>query len=248
MSKQRRSHHEEHENHERWIVSYADFITLLFAFFVVLYATSTKNEDKEKKFEESIQKELKMLVVGNQQAGGPPGNPLGSVIDSPDVFFRKGVGPGELEDHVERMIDKQISSEEKKQLISNIRHDAIGVRVSLAATTLFPVGSSKLKQPSLKTLDKLAELLQKAPQKLIVEGHTDNIPVAGGLFESNWELAAARATQVVRYLIKVHGFDPKRLAAISYADQKPISSNDTEEGRSQNRRIEFLIVTENQGE
>lgn len=240
----RKSKHEEPENHERWVISYADFITLLFAFFVVMYATSNKNKDKEKKFEDSLRQELKM--EGPSGGGG-----LGEIVEnilnpnvSPmQVFNTKGVGPRELQDHVERLLEKSLTAKEKKSLISGIRHDAIGVRVSLAATALFPSGSAKLLSSAVEALNKVAETFREAPQQIIIEGHTDNEPISDGTFESNWELAGARASQVVRYLIKVHGYDPKRLAAISYADQKPLTSNDTEEGRSENRRIEFLIVT-----
>lgn len=252
MAKKKRAHHEEHENHERWLVSYADFITLLFAFFVVLYATSNKNETKEKEFEESIRQELRLAAAAGGGAGAGAGSGLGAsnvatinnVLNPADVTPARGSGAGELEERVAVQLREKLSDEERKNQITNLGHDAMGVRVSLAATSLFPPGSAKLRQASLQTLDKLAAILKNTANQIIVEGHTDDVPVQGGPFETNWELAAARASQVVRYLVKVHQFNPKRLAAISYADQKPVAPNTTEEGRAQNRRIEFLIVTQ----
>lgn len=248
MAKKKRVHHEEHENHERWLVSYADFITLLFAFFVVLYATSNKNEEKEKQFEESIRQELKLAATAGTGAGSGIGASnmatINNVINPADVTAARSTGAGELEEKVAVQIQEKLSDEERKNQITNIGHDVMGVRVSLAATSLFPAGSAKLRLASLQTLDKLAGILKNTGNQIIVEGHTDDVPVQGGQFETNWELAAARASQVVRYLVKVHQFSPKRLAAISYADQKPVAPNTTEEGRTQNRRIEFLIVTQ----
>lgn len=241
----RRKKHEEHENHERWLVSYADFITLLFALFAVLYATSSQNYEKEKEFEDSVRAQFKMVGgVGNalNQAGGMLGQIISPVDD--DLFLRRGVGNGELEDYIDRLLEKRMTKEERKLVVSNMRHDAMGVRISLAASTFFPAGSTKMRLPALKSLDKIAEILASSNRRIIIEGHTDDLPVAGGQFESNWELASLRATSVVRYLTKVHGISPQRLAAISYADTRPLVPNTNEESRAQNRRIEILIVNE----
>lgn len=235
--------HEEHENHERWLVSYADFITLLFAFFVVLYATSTQNQEKRKEFESSLKTELRLMGAGGagqENSGGI----MGQVIEPIDVFQRQNVGNGELQDYVEKLLQKSMTEEERKLAIGGLRHDTMGVRISLAASTFFPSGGAKLKRPALSALDKIAKFLKAAPNKIVIEGHTDDLPVAGGEFESNWELGAVRATSVIRYLVKVHGFDPKRLSAISYADTKPLVPNSSPENRAQNRRIEILIVNQ----
>lgn len=242
----RKPRHEEHENHERWLVSYADFITLLFAFFVVLYATSSQNQEKEKKFEESIRAQFKM-IGGTGNGSGQNGGLLGQVIDPIDAFQNKNVGNGELEDYVERILQKNMSEEERKLAIGGLRHDSMGVRISLAASTFFPVGSAKLRLPALRSLDKVAKMLKSSNKRLIIEGHTDDQQIAGGQIDSNWELASLRATSVVRYLIKYHDIDAKRLAAISYADTKPLVPNTTDENRAKNRRIEILIVN-GQGE
>jgi len=239
----KRKKEQEHENHERWLVSYADFITLLFALFAVLYATSSQNYEKEKKFEDSVRAQFKM-VGGLGSSQNQSGGLLGQVIDPIDLFQQRGVGNGELEDYVDRLLQKKMSDEERKLAIGGMRHDAMGVRISLAASTFFPTGSAKIRLPALKSLDKIAEVLKASNRRIIIEGHTDDQPVIGGQFESNWELASLRATSVVRYLVKYHNIDPIRLAAISYADTRPLVSNTNESNRGKNRRIEILIVNE----
>jgi chemotaxis protein MotB len=244
-----RKRHEEHENHERWLVSYADFITLLFAFFVVMYATSTNNVDKQKEFENSVRVNLRLAsgTVG-QDSGAVPD--AGEIIaehlqgtEGPDGFPKQGKS-AEAADYTARYLNQKISADAQKALGMQVRHDAIGVRVSLAASAVFPEGEYKMKRSALETLNKLGELLRQTDKKVIIEGHTDDQPAESDKFASNWELGSLRATSVVRYLIKYQNIDPKRMAAISYADQKPIVPNDTPEHRAENRRIEVLIVTD----
>lgn len=233
---------EEHENHERWLVSYADFITLLFAFFVVLYATSTQNVEKEKKFEQNVRQEFKMAAVIGSPGAQTATISAGQVIDPIEFFQQKNVGNGELEEYVQRLLKKNMTDEERKLAIGGLRHDSMGVRISLAASTFFPGGSAKLRLPALRSLDKVAQILKLSNKKIIIEGHTDDQNVLGSTIESNWELASLRATSVVRYLIKYHDIPANRMAAISYADQKPLVANTSDENRAKNRRIEILIV------
>lgn len=244
--------HEEHENHERLLVSYADFITLLFAFFVVLYATSSQNVEKEKKFEESIRENLKLPASGAPGGGG--GGPGGG---APTLAQQAGLEtPRASADSQERLasnaeyqekLEKEIGgkfTDAEKQTVTSLRHDLFGVRMSLAASMLFPTGSAKIRREALPVLDKIAQLMKGNQFKMLVEGHTDDQAIpAGGQFDSNWELGSARATQVVRYLAKVHSIPESRLAAVSYADQRPLAPNKDEESRAKNRRIEILFVT-----
>ncbi len=240
----RHKKHEEHENHERWLVSYADFITLMFAFFVVLYATSTQNEEKEKKFEESIRSQMRMNTPGGGKTSDN-GGLFGVIVDPLEAIQQQRLGNSDLEEVMDKLLDRALSEEEKKQAVNGLRHDGSGVRISLSASTFFPVGSAKLKLAALKSLDKIAPMLLQSKRKIIVEGHTDDIATVGGQYESNWELASLRATSVVRYLLKFHGIDPSRIAAISYADTRPLVPNTTDENRAKNRRIEILVVNSN---
>jgi chemotaxis protein MotB len=239
---------EEHENHERWLVSYADFITLLFAFFVVMYATSNNNQEKQKEFEKSVRVNLKLSGGSGDGHDGSDnvkailvGDSAGDVIIPIEGFPSRG-GPAETHDYLNRFVEKKLDSNEKEK-IQEMRHDAIGVRIALASAQFFNPGGTKIKIGALQALDKIAELLKETDRKIIIEGHTDNTPVsAGAPYESNWELASLRATSIVRYLIKYHQIDPARISDICYADTRPLQKNDSEEGRSRNRRIEIYLV------
>lgn len=254
MKRKRKHHHEEeHDGGERWLVSYADFITLLFAFFVVMYATSTKNTEKEKKFEDSIRQNMSL---GAGPGAGAGSGSAQSAAPSANIAQQEGMAPSgqmqqqsrlannaDVQEKMESEITEKMTGEEKK-LVTSVRHDLFGVRMSLAASTVFPTASAKIKREALPALDKVAQIMKKSSFKMLVEGHTDDQPLAPGSgFDSNWELASARATQVVRYLTKVRGISPDRLAAVSYADQRPLTPNVDEESRAKNRRIEILFIT-----
>ncbi len=238
--------HDEPDNHDRWLVSYADFITLLFAFFVVMYATSNNNQEKQKEFEKSVRVNLRLTGSGLDYGSGANKGEVGGenaadVIIPLDGFPARG-GPGEAHDYLNRFIEKKLDSNEKDK-IQELRHDALGVRIALASSQFFNLGGTKIKVGALQALDKLAEILKESDRKIVIEGHTDDTSVSKDApYESNWELASLRATSIVRYLIKYHQIDPKRISAISYADTRPLQKNDSEEGRSRNRRIEIYLI------
>jgi chemotaxis protein MotB len=244
----RRKKHEEHESHERWLVSYADFITLLFAFFVVLYATSNQNEDKERQFENSIRAKFHLAAIGLGGTSAPNmgAGPTGQVFDPLELIQRRRLNTDDLEDYVNKLLDKNMTAKERKEAVAGVRHDAIGVRITLAASQFFQPGSAKLKAPAVKVLNEIAKILKNANRQVIIEGHTDDKPVVGTQFESNWELASMRATTVVRYLINVYKMDPTKLGAVSYGDTRPLVPNINEENRAKNRRIEIVIVNKDQ--
>lgn len=236
--------HEDHENHDRWLVSYADFITLLFAFFVVMYATSNNNQEKQKEFEKSVRVNLKLSGSGEGSGankGEVGGDNAAEVIIPLDGFPARG-GPSEAHDYLNRFVEKKLDASDKEK-IQEMRHDALGVRIALASSQFFNQGGTKIKVNALQALDKIAEILKESDRKIVIEGHTDDTSVtAGAPYESNWELASLRATSLVRYLIKHQNIDPKRISAISYADTRPLQSNATEEGRARNRRIEIYLI------
>jgi chemotaxis protein MotB len=252
----RKKRHEEHENHERWLVSYADFITLLFAFFVVLYAIGNQNLEKSRQFEDSIKREFKMTLVGLGAGAGQSGT--GGTVKSPgglavpiisdpfDVMRRMQISNEELEDAVRELINKNISPKNQEKSISEIRHDQFGVRIILAASEFFPSGKREIKRQALETLDRVAVVLKAANRRIVIEGHTDSLPLSNpkGEISSNWELASLRATSVLRYLVKYHEINPQKIVATSFADQNPVAPNDTEENRNKNRRIEIVILND----
>ena len=244
-----RKRHEEHENHERWLVSYADFITLLFAFFVVLYATSAADHEKQKEVEDSIKKSFAAYLGG---AGGG-GSEFEEKNDSrnqsimPPItqqFPPRGAGAGEVQNYVEKRVEKDLKDDDGDKTVQEIYHDTVGVRIQLAASRLFPTGSADLMTGSADALEKLGTMLRESHRRIIVEGHTDDEPIKTDKYPSNWELSASRATKIVRYLIARHKIPASSLTAVAYADQKPVVPNNSAENRARNRRIEIEIVTD----
>ncbi|NUM57631.1 MAG: OmpA family protein [Bdellovibrionaceae bacterium] len=258
----KKKQHQQHENHERWLVSYADFITLLFAFFVVMYATSTNNVEKQKEFENSVRANLHLVSVSVGQGGrgdskeatvatgieselseNTLSNPVDKIAPKQEEGYPKQGSPREIKDYLMRRFAKNPNGINTSNL-NQIKHEWYGVRMSLAASTFFDPGSYKLKLSSLKIIDEIVSQLDGPSSKIIIEGHTDNIPIKTASIESNWELSSLRASSVVRYLIKYHHWEPSKITAAAYADTKPIVPNNTEENRAKNRRIDFLIISD----
>ncbi len=232
----RRRPKEEHENHERWLVSYADFITLMFAFFTVMYATAQRNPEKEKQFEKSVRKYLYSVSAGMNGGTSFNDQDFGTTPIAPPIEMPRSSSRGALE--------SLRDSAEVAKVIEGVYHDSVGIRIRLLASALFATGSSQINEESLEALKKIGAYLQTVKGRIIVEGHTDDRPIKSNRFASNWELSADRAAKIVRYLIDFHEIEAKNLVAVSYADQKPIYPNTNEGNRSKNRRIEILITSE----
>ncbi|MBX9765805.1 MAG: OmpA family protein [Bdellovibrionales bacterium] len=243
MARKRRE--EEHESHDRWLVSYADFITLLFAFFTVLYATSERDVKKQKEFEDSIKSamtpmsESSQLLTDNSVNSSDAVNPIESPIENHSQTKRN---LEELEEQMRKDLEKTLGEEQYKSTVQSIHHDKEGVRVTLSSELLFPSGSDRIREESLETISALADALKKTSGQIVVEGHTDNQPIGTSKFPSNWDLAAARSTMFVRFLISKHKIPAARIQVAAFADQRPIANNDSAGTRSQNRRIEVLLV------
>jgi len=245
--------HEEHENLERWLVSYADFITLLFAFFVVMYAISSINEGKYRVLSDS-------LVQAFRE---PPST--ARLIElrtrNPELLDGSGLPIGQAQPR-QPTAQAQVETERMKKVAKNVL-DAMaplvkegqvrvtqsprGITVEINASVLFAPGESVLQPSSIETLTAVAKVLAEVDNPIQVEGHTDNVPIKSPLFPSNWELSSARAGSVVR-LFTEQGVPPARLVAIGYADNRPLDTNATPEGRARNRRVNILIMHERQGE
>ncbi len=238
MSRRNRAR-EEPENHDRWLVSYADFITLLFAFFVVMYAISTLNEGQYRVLADSL-----VVAFRNDRATQPIAMPAVARTTLPPP--RPRVDPvrrqktRELEELAMRITSAMAPLVQTGQVrLTQLPH---GLAVEINASVLFAPGQATLHQlESIAALEAVAKLLAVAHQEIRVEGHTDHVPIASPVFPSNWELSSARASSVVRLFIAT-GIAPARLAAVGYADHKPVESNDTPEGRSRNRRVTLMIL------
>jgi chemotaxis protein MotB len=236
---------EEHENHERWLVSYADFITLLFAFFVVMYAISTLNEGKYRVLSDALVMAFRHdRVVTPETTGMAPINRT-TATPLPQPLRPKVVDPLRKEQE-RKLLD--LASKIKEALAPLVKTGQVrltqlpkGIAVEISASVLFAPGQATLQPDSISALEAVAQVLSTTPDPVQVEGHTDNLPIASAQFPSNWELASARASSVVRLFV-TSGVNPARLTATGYADNRPVESNDTPEGRARNRRVTLLII------
>ncbi len=244
----RKKPHAEHENHERWLVSYADFITLLFAFFVVMFASSQTDKAKAQQVSESVKEALENGGIkatvreilggtvddkgkGNAQMKGPGGAqkankeslPIAEILPTVDFLSKK------FEDEI-------------KQGKLAVRLEARGLVLSLRQKTFFPSGEDAIPPETYPVVKKIADMLNDLPNNVRLEGHTDSIPIHTARFSSNWELSAARAIAMLKLLSGHFGLDSGRFAVSGYAENSPVDTNDTEEGRSHNRRVDIVIL------
>lgn len=240
----RRRRRQEPENHERWLVSYADFITLLFAFFVVMYAMSSVNEGKYKVLSDS----------------------LTNVFNSPDQSiqpFRAHVeqsGTGAAQRSVDKAPRKQSANEaptgDAFERIAQSLRNAFGtmimsdqmtlrgneqwIEIELKSSLLFPSGDAIPTDAAFSIIEKVAKILAPYENPIHIEGFTDNLPISTAQYPTNWELSAARAASMVRLLV-MEGVSPERLAAVGYGEFQPVADNATVAGRGRNRRVVLVI-------
>jgi len=249
----RKPKHEEHENHERWLVSYADFITLLFAFFVVMYAISSVNEGKYRVLSSALVSAFShpQRTVDPIQYGNPLRSPIiqhDSIVKDDNVVSRVGVdhqimpSPKELADmqKIADEVEYNLKDLIDKDIIKVTRTN-LGLEIEIKSNILFASGVAVLSSQAISPLKKIAAILSEAPNDINVEGYTDNVPINTPNFPSNWELSAARAASVVR-LFTQSGISASRLKAIGFAEHQPIADNATELGRSKNRRVAIMVL------
>lgn len=243
----RRRKEEEHENHERWLVSYADFITLLFAFFVVMYAVSSVNEGKYRVLSDSISSAFRNI----------PGSATGAMVQinpnapMPVTIPFKKPQVANIKTDTNREKNKELLRSKAKEITEalaplvesgqvRITEGALGITVEINASVLFDSGEARLQLPAVRALTAVGQILATTDFPITVEGHTDNAPISTLLFPSNWELSGARAASVVRLFVDT-GVDPRRLTATGYAEQRPVADNATLDGRQRNRRVAITM-------
>ncbi len=237
----------EAESSDRWLVSYADFITLLFAFFTVLFATSQRDAEKSKVLEKSIQKDLMKAgpTGGETEEQGAAGATEAAPISAPIKKYPKENKETVDQQKIETVLEQNLSEEQLKAVVKDIEAEENGVRISLSAKKLFEGQTSVLTKSAPGVFNRIAKAFAQKKFKIYIESHTsDRTPSAE--FKSSWDLAAARANVLTRYLIQVIKIDPKLVAAVSYGDSRPLAPNSSEENRNANERIDILISNDEQ--
>jgi chemotaxis protein MotB len=228
MARRRRASSQPHVSHERWLVSYADFITLLFAFFTTMYAISTVDAQKLSKMVASMQVALK----GDRQPAPP--------VPLPETG--RSVAP-RLDNLV--VLRQQLSSRLERQIQQgkvSLDVDARGLVVSIREAGSFASGSAELSDGARALLTEIAAPLSELSHPVRIEGHTDDTPIRTARFNSNWELSTARATEVIAYLVHDRGLSATRLSAAGYGEFHPRVPNGSPEARTQNRRVDLVIL------
>lgn len=247
----RKKKHPSHENHERWLISYADFITLLFAFFVVMFAGSQTDKGKAQQISDSVKRALEENQVAAAIAGilgGTPGEKgKGNAMMRGPGGIKRGVDdPTPAAKVVELLPSEVFLSQELKGDIESgkvsVHMSARGLVVSLREAAFFSPGGDTISASAYGTIRKIAEAIRKLPNPVRLEGHTDSVPINTPRFRSNWELSAARSIAMLELLKGEFGLPEAKFAVAGYADTAPIDSNDTDEGRAHNRRVDIIIL------
>jgi chemotaxis protein MotB len=246
-------------NHDRWLVSYADFITLLFAFFVVMFASSQVDKRKAGHLALAITVAFQTLGMFTPTAAAatsvrtpePFANAqmienqvhteeLGRIVPAKPKDLAP-VQPATLSAQVLEQLRIALAPEVKRNEVA-FRMTREGLVVSLQEIGFFDSGSAQLKPGAVDKVAKIAEAIRPLGQDVRIEGDTDNIPIHNSAFQSNWELSTARATEIVNLFINRFSFSPSRLSAAGYAEFHPVASNATADGRAKNRRVDIVIV------
>jgi chemotaxis protein MotB len=250
----RKKHHEEgHVNHERWLVSYADMITLLMVLFVVLFAMGQTDKSKLEVLRTSLQRAFSVEVLRGTDASSLRGSTGESLIPPPvpmaitqEMIAMTGMPNPDAKMaaalHEVREALSEIPVPPDASGSVDVGASREGIVISLAGNMLFDSGKADLKPRGMTLLDTLSERLRTMPNEIRVEGHTDNIPIATALYPSNWELSSARATTVGRYLVEHSEVAPRRISAAGYGEFRPVAPNDSREGRARNRRVDLVVL------
>ncbi|WKJ91073.1 flagellar motor protein MotD [Methylomonas montana] len=252
MSRRRRRPLQQADNHDRWMVSYADFVTLLFAFFVVMYSISSVNQGKYETFSESldqalfhnekIQKEADPIQIGTIPTTIQP-------IELPNLLTAEERELSEEIMQEKRRLD-EVSQEFQRALQPFVESQLVGIKkhdfwveLEMNSELLFASGKAELSSKAVPVLQKVAEAVRDVPNVINVEGYTDNVPISTGFYPSNWDLSSARATSVVKELVK-NNIPPTRLSAVGYGEFHPIADNKDEAGRFKNRRVVLVLMSQ----
>jgi len=239
-----------HENHERWLVSYADFITLLFAFFVVMFAATQKNQAKQ--VSASVRDALEhgqlsavlntALGRGRHEAAKTP------VIPDPGPAHEPAPAPVEPDKHPADLTKslaklQEVLAEELKSGKVQLRLDARGLTISLREAGFFESGDAAVEPASIPAIGKIAAVVRDLPNSVRLEGHTDAQPIHTSHFRSNWDLSTARAIAMLELLRDRFGIPTGSMAVAGYAENAPADTNETEQGRAHNRRVDVVILS-----
>ena len=238
--------HRSRVTHERWLVSYADFITLLFAFFVVLYAFARADEKKKAQLPQAIDSAFTAMGAFPDYSfkPGDAKSARGATASDTVVMGTQALTPTMVKDDLNRIrheLEQRLSGQVAQHTVV-IKMGRDGLVISLREAGFFNSGSATPRPEALPAVRKIGASLAGTVYDLRVEGHTDDIPIHNEQFDSNWELSSARANHIGRMLLELHAIPPDRLSAAGYAEFHPVDTNTTAEGRANNRRVDLVVL------
>ena len=232
----------------RWVISYADFVTMLLALFMVMFATSSMGDLKVKDVNKSIQKVFNAQSVTTNTKDTENVKNVETQQDPQSTFDNTGKtildgnnGILDTETVLQKM--KQLENDTELQTSVKVLKTDRGVVIRLNDTMLFDTGSAIIKPQAKATLDKISSSLASFENPVLIEGHTDSMPIRTEKYPSNWELSTARATNIIKYLTQAHKFQPSRLSAVGYGEYMPVEQNTTPQGRAKNRRVDIIVLS-----
>jgi len=254
-TRRKKNFFDESDNHERWLVSYADFVTLLFAFFVVMYSISSVNNAKYASLSDPLDVAFSnapqvLKAVDPIQIGSEPRTIQPIILDNPTTEEKKK--QRKLSDEIlkERRQLLMVSEQFEDVLQPYVENDLVEVKrndfwieLEMNSQLLFLSGEAELSAKAVPVLRKIAEVIRRMPNVINIEGHTDDVPIDTIEFPSNWDLSSARATTVVREFIR-NGISPKRLSAVGYGEFHPVADNNNIAGRNKNRRVVLVLMSQ----
>ncbi|MDQ2946538.1 MAG: OmpA family protein, partial [Acidobacteriota bacterium] len=237
----RKRKHAEHVNHERWVISYADFVTLMFALFVAMYAISLKDHSSGKRVAESVRNAMATGGLANTVRVFMAKEPVkGAQIRKDDQKASpQTADPSLLEPF--RRLTEQLKTQVDAGAI-RLRLGARGLVITLEEKSFFPSGDDTIYTRAYPSMERVAKIIAGLPNSVRLEGHTDSVPIYTERFKNNWELSTARSIAVLQLFETKFGLDSSRFAVAGYAQNIPVAPNDTEEGRARNRRVEIVIL------
>ncbi|WP_234978068.1 flagellar motor protein MotB [Halanaerobium kushneri] len=216
-----------------WMTTFGDMMTLLLVFFVLLYSFSTMDVEKFKGFISALQSQLGVLEGGQTITPNPN-------IDAGTLGEDYAQAPQNIR-QVMRELNNYIEANNLGDRV-NVENKRKGLVISLTGEILYELGRAEIRDQGREVLAMISDILKDIPNDIMIEGHTDDLPIRTDEFPSNWELSTARAVNVIKFLIEERNFDPARLSAAGYSEYRPVAENTTAEGRAENRRVEVVVL------
>lgn len=239
----RKAKHEEHVNHERWLVSYADFITLLFAFFVVMFAVSQVDSNKVGRFAESVRSASRWQIFEEEMKGPVPvmADESGAQAEMrTDSNGKSGEKMAELYGRIRERLESTLGEGIEAGRIK-LLEGPDGLIIRLRDSAYFPSGSAQIREEHKRDLQAVAEGIRGIMSPIRIEGHTDSTPIKNSIYRSNWDLSAARAASVLAFFT-AHDISEQNMSIVGYADRRPVAPNTDDEGRGRNRRVDIVLL------